>query len=115
MSMWTRPGGTIISQALAYRGVDPAQDPGSLLKPMGKVSAPPICHCLPPQKGRLGGMQPRMDLSTSEVRCATCMKVIGPSCRRREMVHLRGLLKLLETHPNMVDLDDARDAGFLLE
>ena len=37
------------------------------------------------------------------------------NCKRREVMHLRGLLKLLQTHPEMVDLDDCRAAGFLLE
>ncbi len=95
--------------------VDPSLDPGNISRPMAQPKAPPICHCAPPQKGQLGGMTPKMDLETMECRCAVCLKVIGPSCRRREVTHLRGLLKLLESNPSMVDLDDCRAAGFVLE
>jgi len=107
--MRNRAGGSILDR------IDPELDPGNLCLPMGKPKTQPICHCPPMQKGRLGGMTPKMDLETMECRCSVCMKVVGPACRRREVVHLRGLLKLLETHPEMVDLDDCREAGFVLE
>ena len=112
--MRNREGGTILDAAMANKGWDKVTDPHSLLVKMPEPKQPPICHCPPAEKGRLGGMTPRMDLETMECRCNTCRKVIGPACRRREVVHLRGLLKLLETHPEMVDLDDCREAGFLL-
>ena len=115
MTMRKRTGGTIISDAMADKGWDQVQDPGSLLIKMPEPKAPPICHCPPPQKGQLGGMTPKMDLEAMECRCSVCLKVIGPSCRRREVTHLRGLLKLLQTNPSMVDLDDCRAAGFVLE
>ena len=95
-------------------GFDPADDPGSLCLPFRKKHQP-ICHCPVPQKNRLGGMRPRMDLKSMQCRCAVCLKVIGPGCKRREVTHLRGLLKLLQTYPEMVDLEDCRKAGFLLE
>ena len=109
MSQRKRRDGNILDR------IDPELDPGSLLKPMGQPKAEPICHCLLPQKNQLGGMKPKMDLEAMEVRCGTCLKVIGPSCRRREVTHLRGLLKLKETHPEMVDLDDCHAAGFVLD
>ena len=102
-----------ILEDLSVRHAWPDTDPGHLCQPLRAKPAPPICNCPPPEKGRLGGMDPRMDLETMECRCATCLKVIGPGCRRRQVTHLRGLLKLLETHPGMVDLDDCREAGFL--
>lgn len=114
MSMRKRSGGTIIDAAMERKGWDRSTDPGSLLVRMPEPKQPPICHCQPPVVGRLGGMTPKLDLETMECRCNTCLKVIGPSCRRREVTHLRGLLKLLQNHPEMVDLDDCREAGFLL-
>ena len=114
MSQRNRSGGTIISEALADKGWDQVQDPGSLLIKMPQPKAPPICHCLPAQAGRLGGMSPVIDRDNAKVVCKSCLKEIGPGCRRRHVVHLRGLLKLLQTNPSMVDLDDCRDAGFLL-
>ena len=110
MSMRNREGGSILDRP----GFDPADDPGSLCLPFRKKHEP-ICHCRVPEKGRLGGMTPKMDLSTMQCRCAVCLKVIGPSCKRREVTHLKGLLKLLQTHPGMVDLDDCREAGFIFE
>ena len=114
MSMRKRSGGTIIDAAMERKGWDRSTDPHNLCAPMPKPKAEPICHCLPRVANQLGGMTPKMDLETMECRCGVCLKVIGPACRRREVVHLRGLLKLLETHPEMVDLDDCRAAGFLL-
>ena len=110
MSMRRRKGFTILDRA----GFDPADDPFDLCKPYRKKHEP-ICHCRIPEKGRLGGMRPKMDLDTMQCRCAVCLKVIGPSCKRREVTHLRGLLKLLQTNPEMVDLVDCKKAGFLLE
>ena len=104
MSMRKRSGGTIIDAVMERKGWDRSTDSGSLLVKMPAEKQPPICHCLPAEKGRFGGMTPKMDLETMEFRCGVCLKVIGPICRRHEVKHLRGLLKLLETHPEMVDL-----------
>ena len=105
---------SILDDVMKANGWDPADDPGSICLPYPKKREP-ICHCPVPQKNRLGGMRPRMDLKSMQCRCAVCMKVIGPGCKRREVTHLRGLLKLLQTNPEMVDLEDCRAAGFLLE
>ena len=42
--------------------IDPELDPGNLCQPMKQPKAEPICHCAPPEKGRLGGMSPVIDL-----------------------------------------------------
>ena len=110
MSMRKRAGGMILDCAPAAE-----LDPGNLCKPLAKPKAEPICHCAPQQKARLGGMDPRIDLEANSIRCATCFKEIGPACRTRRVSHLRGLLQLKEKLPDQFDLDDCRDAGFLLE
>ena len=73
------------------------------------------CHC--PTRGAKG-LQPRMepliDLDAKVIRCGHCLAPVGPACRTRKVQRLRGLLKLLETNPSMVDLDDCAEAGFLL-
>ena len=117
MAMRKRAGGTILSQAMADRGVDPAQDPGSLLKPMAKVSAPPICHCpVNHSQGILGGQDPVIRMSDPpEVACRTCGRLIGPGCRRRQVVWLREMAKKMITHPHHVDVADLRAAGLILE
>ena len=109
MSMRKREGATILDR------FDPALDPGNLCKPMGQPKQAPICHC-PPRvaKNMLGGMRPKLDLDAGVIRCATCMKEVGPACRTRAVTHLRGLLTLRDTKPEHFDLDDSRAAGFLL-
>ena len=79
-----------------------------------KVEHQPICHCRPALRNRLGGMQPAIDREASVIRCRTCLKVIGPGCRTRQVMHLRGLLLQLQSRPEMIDLEDCQDAGFLL-
>ena len=93
---------------------DPALDPGNLIKPMGQPKQTPICHCQPPSVGRLGGMDPAIDREGSRVVCRTCLKQIGPACKRRNVVHLRGLIALDQKNPQNVDWDDIEDAGWLL-
>ena len=101
-------------QGMILDRFDPNLDPGSLCVPMGKPKAPPICHCQPAQSGRLGGMVPAIDRERSRVVCRSCLKEIGPGCRRRQVVHLRGLIALDQKHPEHVDWDDVEDAGWLL-
>ena len=91
---------------------DPALDPGTLTKPMGKPKAEPICHCAQPQKYRLGGMQPSLDLDAHVIRCRTCLREIGPGCRTREVMWLRGLLALSETNPEHFDAASIPDKIF---
>ena len=114
MTMRKRAGGSIISEAMADMGWDPALDPGSLLKPMPQLKSPPICHCPPPEKNRLGGMSPVIDRDNAKVVCKVCRKEIGPACKRRHVVHLRGLIALDQKNPQNVDWADVEDAGWLL-
>ena len=109
MSMRNRTG-CILDRA----GYDASLDPGNLTLPMGQPKAPPLCHCPPPQKARLGGMDPCIDLQQQIIRCRTCLKEVGPACRTRAVTHLRGLLSLHQTKPEHFDEPDCRDAGFLL-
>ena len=108
MSMRNRAGGSILDR------FDPALDPGNISRPMAQPKSPPICHCAPAEKGRLGGMSPVIDRDNAKVVCKSCLKEIGPGCRRRHVVHLRGLLALSEKTPGNVDWDDTEDAGWLL-
>ena len=114
MSQRKRTGGTIISEAMADKGWDQVQDPGSLLIKMPQPKAEPICHCPPRVANQLGGMSPVIDRDNAKVVCKSCLKEIGPGCRRRHVVHLRGLLALSEKTPGNVDWDDIEDAGWLL-
>ena len=109
MSMRNREG-SILDRA----GYSAELDPGNLCIPMGRPKQAPICHCLPQEKGRLGGMNPCIDRERSRVVCRSCLKEIGPACRRRQVVHLRGLIALDEKSPQNVDWDDIEDAGWLL-
>ena len=101
--------GTILDRAMAARGWDPADDPHSLLVKYPKARAQPICYCLPPEKGRLGGMVPAVDLENRRVVCRSCLKTISDSCGRRNVVHLRGLLKAYAKNPQNVDWDSIQD------
>ena len=106
----TKRQGTILDSPRT----NPELDPGNLCLPMRQPKAEPICYCPPPQKARLGGMRPKIDLDAGVIRCATCLKEVGPACRTRAVTHLRGLLTLRDTKPEHFDLDDCRAAGFLL-
>ena len=106
--MRNRSGGTILDRAPAAE-----LDPGNLCLPIKQPKQPPICHCPPAAKNRLGGMQPAIDLEAGVIRCRTCQKEIGPACRTRAVTHLRGLLTLHQTKPEHFDEPDCRDAGFL--
>ena len=69
---------------------DPELDPGNISQPMGKPKAPPICHCPPPSGRSFGWDDPVIDRDNAKVVCRTCQREIGPGCRRRQVVHLRG-------------------------
>ena len=112
--MRNREGGTILDAAMANKGWDPSTDPHSLLVKMPVAKQPPICHCQPAEKGRLGGMDPAIDREGSRVVCRTCLREIGPACKRRHVVHLRGLIALDQKHPGMTDWADVEAAGWLL-
>ena len=106
MSMRNRP--SILDR------IDPELDPGNLCLPVKQPKAEPICNCPPPEKGHLGGMSPVIDRGNAKVVCRTCQKEIGRGCRRRHVVHLRGLIALDQKHPENVDWDDIEAAGWLL-
>ena len=95
-------------------GINPELDPGNISLPMRKAPQPPICHCPPKEKGRLGGMEPVIDREAATVVCKGCRKSIGPGCKRRHVVNLRGLIALDQKHPENVDWDDIEAAGWLL-
>ena len=112
--MRNREGGTILDAAMANKGWDKVTDPHSLLVKMPEPKQPPICHCQPAEKGRLGGMDPAIDREGSRVVCRTCLREIGPACKRRHVVHLRGLIALDQKNPQNVDWEDIKEAGWLL-
>ena len=91
---------------------NPELDPGNLCLPMRKPKDPPICHCPQPHKHRLGGMDPSIDLELGVIRCRTCLREIGPGCRTREVMWLRGLLKLSQTQPEHFDVASIPDKIF---
>ena len=115
MSMRTREGGTILSAAMERKGWDRSNDPQSLLVKMPEAKQPPICHCQPPVVGQIGGMNPCIDRVGSRVVCRSCLKEIGPACRHRQVVHLRGLIALDQKNPQNVDWEDIEAAGWLLD
>ena len=82
--------------------------------PLRQPKAPPICHCPPAEKGRWGGMSPVIDRDAGKVVCRTCQQEIRPGCRRRQVVHLRGLIALDQKNPANVDWQDIEAAGWLL-
>lgn len=75
-----------------------------LTKPVKKKV--PTCNCPAPTRNRLGGQQARIDLSQGIVRCASCMKPVAESCKRRDVVWLRSLLKL---PPEQQDFESVMD------
>ena len=111
--MRNRSGGTILDRP----GYDPELDPHDLCLPMGKPKAPPICHCpVNHSQNILGGQDPIIRMSDPpECACRTCGRLIGPGCRRRQVVWLREMAKKMVTHPHHVDIDDLRAAGLILE
>ena len=112
MTQRNRAGGTILDDAMQARGWNPADDPGSLLVKYPKPKTEPICHCPQPHKHRLGGMDPSIDLELGVIRCRTCLREIGPGCRTREVMWLRGLLKLSQTQPEHFDVASIPDKIF---
>lgn len=77
---------------MACRGITAERDPGSLCDPLRPVKAPPSCSCPPPQRNRLGGQIPAVDLQQRLVVCRSCLKPIPATCKRRAVTHLRSLL-----------------------
>ena len=82
------------------------RDPGNVCLPLRAETREPECHCPAPQKHRLGGQRPLIDLEAREVVCGTCLKRVPDSCKRREVQHLRSLLRLRD---EQLDLDSIRD------
>ena len=82
------------------------RDPGNVCLPLKAAVKEPECHCPAPQRHRLGGQRPLIDLEAREVVCGTCLKHVPDSCRRREVQHLRSLLRLRD---EQLDLDSIRD------
>ena len=104
----TKRQGTILDSPRT----NPELDPGNLCLPMRQPKTAPICHCPQRQKGRLGGMHPSIDLEVGVIRCRTCLREIGPGCRTREVMWLRGLLALSETNPEHFDAESIPDKIF---
>lgn len=113
MSMRNREGGTILSAAMERKGWDRSTDPHNLCAPMPKPKADRQCHCPAKTKSHhLNGMKPMLDLEDSIIRCGHCFAPIGPSCRTREVVWLRGLLSLSQTKPEHFDAASIPDKIF---
>ena len=102
-----------ILQALASSKDWQLRDPGNISEPLSRPKPSPVCSCMPPAKNRIGGRWPSIDLDALVVRCRTCGRPIANDVKSRDVTHLRGLLHLLINHPEMVDLNDCADAGFL--
>ena len=68
------------------------RDPGNLCQPLKRLPTPLYCRCAP------NAMQARIDLSQRLVVCGRCRREIDPSCKRRQVVWLRSLLKLSSEH-----------------
>ena len=89
------------------------RDPGNISAPLNRPKPEPVCCCMPRSKTRLGGRWPSIDLDAGLIRCRCCMKPIANDVKSRDVTHMRGLLNLAINHPEMVDLNDCADAGFL--
>ena len=92
--------------------------PGLILdkKPKPAQGSDPLCCCRTPEKGRLGGQQPRLrwkaDGSGLEAYCLTCGKHLRSGHhKQRAATHVLGLCRLPLEH---LDLADAVDAGLML-
>ena len=68
------------------------RDPGNLTQPLKRLHSPSYCHC------PAGVQEARLSLSQRLVICGRCRREIEPSCKRRQVVWLRGLLKLDPEH-----------------
>ena len=107
MSMRKREGATILDR------FDPALDPGTLTKPMIKPKAERQCHCpVKTKRNHLNGMKPMLDLEEEVIRCGHCFAPVGPGCHTREVMWLRGLLKLSQTQPEHFDAASIPDKIF---
>ena len=97
---------SILDDAMRHQGITPDRDPGNISINLLPDRKQPECHCPAPQRHRLGGQRPLIDLEAREVVCGTCLKRVPDSCRRREVTHLRSLLRLRD---EQLDLDSIRD------
>ena len=92
---------------------DPALDPGTLTKPMGQPKAERQCHCPAKSKrNHLNGMKPMLDLEEEVIRCGHCFAPVGLGCHTREVIRVRGLLKLSQTQPEHFDAASIPDKIF---
>lgn len=81
----------------------------TILEKVKSPKLPPMCHCPPRVANRFGGMDPAIDLESAVIRCRSCLKPVGPACRTREVMWLRGLLKLSQTQPDHFDAASIQD------
>ena len=113
MTQRNRAGGTILDDAMEARGWNREDDPGSLLVKYPKARADRQCHCPAKSKlNHLNGMKPMLDLEEEVIRCGHCFAPVGPGCRTREVMWLRGLLKLSQTQPEHFDAASIPDKIF---
>ena len=68
------------------------RDPGNLCQPLKRREAPSYCYC------PADVQEARLALSQRLVICGRCRREIEPSCKRRQVVWLRSLLKLSPEH-----------------
>ena len=94
----------------------PTQGQGnSILRAPGATQAPPAeCQCQPNDLVPGLKQEPRIDLATGVVRCATCGNLIGKSCRTKRARQMRRIAELHHHHPLHVDVAGLRAAGWLL-
>ena len=106
MTQGNRAGGTILDDAMAARGWNPADDPGSLLVKYPQAKSEPICYCPVLPKNQIGGMVPAIDLKERRIACRVCGKTIPKSCGRASVRHLRGLLNAKPEHVDFSAIPD---------
>ena len=107
------PKASILDGAAAARGWDPADDPGNICIKYPAPKAERQCHCPAKSKrNHLNGMKPMLDLEEEVIRCGHCFAPVGPGCHTREVMWLRGLLKLSQTNPEHFDAASIPDKIF---
>ena len=97
---------TIMEMFAAKTGYTAERDPHTLTLPMRKAKLQPECHCPPPAKNMLGGQVPAIDRAKGVIRCRSCLKPIPTRCKRRNVLHLRGLLNAPEGRTDWASIRD---------
>ena len=96
----------ILEMALQRSDWSLERDPNNLTLPMAPKQKTPECHCPQPSRNRLGGCVPSIDREEGVIRCRSCLKPISSRCKRKDVVHLRGLLNAPEGHTDWESVPD---------